>query len=162
MISALGNAKLQMMASAEELKVQYVSIRKGIIRYINPSAIPRLVSEEKYLKDRVEHVERHFAAIAANVGGAVRKMALLRDKGDKLVKAINDFASSENGTLKNGLEGLAECLTAIENCQQVKVKIAIKLMQNTLLRVYFTTYNVIDRSHRGESSETFVGIRRLM
>ena len=79
------------------------------------------MSEEKYLKDRVEHVERHFAAIAANVGGAVRKMALLRDKGDKLVKAINDFASSENGTLKNGLEGLAECLTAIENCQQVKI-----------------------------------------
>lgn len=90
------------MASAEELKVQ-------------------LVSEEKYLKDRVEHVERHFAALAADVGGAVRKMALLRDKGDKLVKAIQDFASSEKGTLKTGLEGLAECLTAIENCQQLKI-----------------------------------------
>eukprot|EP00731_Ephydatia_muelleri_P035346 Em0115g14a len=48
-------------------------------------------------------------------------MALLRDKGDKLVKAMQDFASSESGTLKSGLEGLAECLTAIENCQQVKI-----------------------------------------
>lgn len=70
-------------------------------------------------------MERHFAALAADVGGAVRKMALLRDKGDKLVKAMQDFASSESGTLKSGLEGLAECLTAIENCQQVKVKITI-------------------------------------
>ena len=69
-------------------------------------------------------MERHFAALAADVGGAVRKMALLRDKGDKLVKAIQDFACSESGTLKTGLEGLAECLTAIENCQQLKVKYA--------------------------------------
>ncbi|CAI8010297.1 CBY1-interacting BAR domain-containing protein 2 [Geodia barretti] len=88
--------------SAEELKLQ-------------------LVSEERYLEDRVNHVERHVAALALDLGALVRKMARLRDKGDKIVSSVRDFASAEAGTMRKSLEGLGECLSAVENSQQLQI-----------------------------------------
>lgn len=81
----------------------------------------RLVSEEKYLEDRVCHVERHVAALALDLGALVRKMARMRDKGDKIVETMRDFASAESGSLRKSLEGLGECLSALENSQQLQV-----------------------------------------
>ena len=83
----------------------------------------RLVSEEKYLEDRVSHVERNFAALAMDLGGMARKMARLRDKGDRIVKTLQDFATTESGTMRKSLEGVAECCSALENCQQLKVEL---------------------------------------
>ena len=48
----------------------------------------RLVAEEHYHQDRVGHVERHYAFLAKNMGSIGRKTALMRDKGDKLVKTL--------------------------------------------------------------------------
>ena len=81
----------------------------------------RLVSEERYLEDRIAHVERNFAALATDMGGLVRRTARLRDKGDKVVKTFQDFASNENGCMKKSLEGLAECSSMLEDCSQLKV-----------------------------------------
>ena len=81
----------------------------------------RLVSEEKYLEDRVCHVERHVAALALDLGALARKMARMRDKGDKIVETMRDFASAESGSLRKSLEGLGECLSALENSQQLQV-----------------------------------------
>ena len=50
--------------------------------------VRRLVAEEHYHQDRVGHVERHYAFLAKNMGGIARKTALMRDKGDKLVKTL--------------------------------------------------------------------------
>ena len=82
---------------------------------------PRLVSEERYLEDRISHVERNFAALASDMGGMVRRTARLRDKGDKIVKTFQDFAINENGCMKKSLDGLAECCSALEDCSQFKV-----------------------------------------
>jgi hypothetical protein len=79
------------------------------------------VSEERYLEDRISHVERNFAALAMDMGGLVRRTARLRDKGDKVVKTFQDFASNESGCMKKSLEGLAECCSALEDCSQFKV-----------------------------------------
>ena len=81
----------------------------------------RLVSEERYLEDRVSHVERHVATLALDLGALARKMARMRDKGDKIVNAVRDFASAESGSLRKSLEGMGECLSAIENSQQLQV-----------------------------------------
>lgn len=81
----------------------------------------RLVSEERYLEDRVNHVERHVAALALDLGALVRKMARMRDKGDKIVSSMRDFASAEAGSMRKSLEGLGECLSAVENSQQLQV-----------------------------------------
>ena len=79
------------------------------------------MSEERYLEDRISHVERNLSSLALDLGGLVRKTARLRDKGDKVVKTLQDFASNESGGLKRCLEGLAECCCALEDCNQLKV-----------------------------------------
>ena len=88
----------------------------------------RLVSEERYLEDRISHVERNFAALASDMGGMVRRTARLRDKGDKIVKTFQDFASNENGCMKKSLDGLAECCSALEDCSQFKVNKVRRIM----------------------------------
>ena len=78
----------------------------------------------------MNHVERHVAALALDLGALVRKMARLRDKGDKIVSSVRDFASSEAGTMRKSLEGLGECLSAVENSQQLQVRICIRNLRN--------------------------------
>lgn len=84
-------------------------------------SILRLVSEEKYLENRVSHVERNFSSLATDLGGMVRRTARLRDKGDRIVKTLQDFASSEGGDMKKSLDGMADCFSALEDCNQLKV-----------------------------------------
>ena len=88
---------------------------------VSPRTVYRLVSEERYLEDRISHVERNFAALATDMGGMVRRTARLRDKGDKIVKTFQDFGSNESGSMKKSLEGLAECCSALEDGNQFKV-----------------------------------------
>ena len=62
-----------------------------------------------------------MAALALDLGALARKMARMRDKGDKIVASVKDFASAESGSLRKSLEGLGECLSAVENSQQLQV-----------------------------------------
>ena len=80
-----------------------------------------MISEEKYLEGRVSHVERRFSSLATDLGGVMRKTARLRDKGDLVVKTLQDFAGSESGGMRKSLEGLAECCSAMEDFNQLKV-----------------------------------------
>ena len=73
------------------------------------------------MEERIAHVERNFASLALELGGMARKTARLRDKGDRIAKTLQDFSSTESGTMKKSLDGLAECFSALENCQQLKV-----------------------------------------
>ena len=75
-------------------------------------------------------MERHFAALASDLGGMARKTARLRDKGDRIVKTLQDFSSAESGTTKKSLEGMAECLSALEDCQQLKVAVWFRHLLN--------------------------------
>ena len=73
------------------------------------------------MEERVVHVERNFSTLATDLGSMVRKTARLRDRGDRIVKNLQDFASNEAGSFKNSLEGIAECFSALEDCNHVKV-----------------------------------------
>lgn len=68
-------------------------------------------------------MERNFSALALDLGGMARKTARLRDKGDRIVQTLKDFSTTESGTMRKSLEGVAECLSALENCQQLKVRL---------------------------------------
>lgn len=81
----------------------------------------RLISEEKFMEERISHVERNFSSLAKNMGGIVRRTARLRDKGDKVVKTLQDFSVTEVGGMKKHLEGLSACFSAIEDFNQLKV-----------------------------------------
>lgn len=81
----------------------------------------RLVAEEKYLEDRIAHVERNFSSLTTAMGGMARKTALMRDKGDKLVKTLQDMAAGETGSMKNRLDSMAECFAALEDYRQAQV-----------------------------------------
>ena len=76
----------------------------------------------------MNHVERHVAALALDLGALVRKMARMRDKGDKVASTVRDFASSETGTMRKSLEGLGDCLLALENSQQLQVSLAARIL----------------------------------
>ena len=54
----------------------------------------------------------------------MRKTARLRDKGDKIVKTLQDFSSTETGGMKKSLEGLSECCSTLEDCNQLKVGVS--------------------------------------
>ena len=79
------------------------------------------MSEEKYLEDRIAHVERNFSALTTAMGGMARKTALMRDKGDKLVKTVQEMAAGESGAMKNHLDAVAECFAALEDYRQAQV-----------------------------------------
>lgn len=53
----------------------------------------------------------------------MRKTARLRNKGDNIVKSLHDFSSNESGDIKKSLEGIAECLSALEDCNHLKVRV---------------------------------------
>ena len=73
------------------------------------------------MEDRIAHVERNFATLATNFAGIARKMARLRDKGDTVVKTMRDFATTESGGTRKSLEGISECMSALENFQHLGV-----------------------------------------
>ena len=66
-------------------------------------------------------MERNFSSMAADLGGMVRRTARLRDKGDRIVKTMQGFASTESGEMKKSLEGIADCFSALEDCNHLKV-----------------------------------------
>ncbi len=74
------------------------------------------------MEGRVTHVERRFSSLATDLGGVTRKTARLRDKGDLVVKTLQDFAGCETGRMRKSLEGLAECFSAMEDFNQLKVQ----------------------------------------
>lgn len=51
----------------------------------------------------------------------VRKTARLRDKGDVLVREINQYADTETPNLKMGLKQFADYLAKIEDYRQAEV-----------------------------------------
>lgn len=59
--------------------------------------------------------------LSMTMGGMARKTAMMRDKGDKLVKTIQDMAAGEYGGTKKNLGAVAECFAALEDYRQTQV-----------------------------------------
>ena len=81
----------------------------------------RLATEEKYLLDRVTRVEKHFAALALDVGLMIRKVAKMRNRGDKMMGSLRSHSEEETGTMKNSLVNISECFGALEDYRQALV-----------------------------------------
>ena len=69
------------------------------------------------------------------MGGMARKTALMRDKGDKLVKTVQELAAGESGSTKTHLEAVAECFAALEDYRQAQV-IVLFILSEILVYVY--------------------------
>ena len=72
----------------------------------------------------MSHVERNFSSLATGLGGMVRKTARVRNKGDSIVDSFLDFSRNESGGMKKSLEGIAECFSALEDCNHLKVSVS--------------------------------------
>ena len=81
-----------------------------------------LAAEERYLTNKINLVEKHFSALAINVGAVARKTARLRDKGDELAKGINEYADSETAVVGQKLKAVGECFAALEDFRQAQVR----------------------------------------
>lgn len=66
----------------------------------------------------------------------VRKTARVRDKGDVLVREVNQYAETETPNLKMGLKQFADYLAKIEDYRQAEVRpeLARNLLRSNSLR----------------------------
>lgn len=77
----------------------------------------------KLIQTRINMVETYFANISTVYGTYCRKLGRLRDAGDDLSNALQQYAGAEtlNRSLRSGLSHFADCLTAIEDYRQTMV-----------------------------------------
>lgn len=87
--------------------------------HINPHQI-RLENDRKmkFLESRITLVERNFTLFHEDITGIVRKNGRLREKFDKFVQDVQNYASQENPSIQIGLIGFSDCLAALEDYRQ--------------------------------------------
>eukprot|EP00058_Branchiostoma_floridae_P008565 XP_002594053.1 hypothetical protein BRAFLDRAFT_57402 [Branchiostoma floridae] len=76
----------------------------------------------KFIQDRITKAEQHFGTLCQEFAGFSRKTAKLRDKGDELAKALLTYAEAEGQSLKSGVTGFAETISAIQDYRQAEVQ----------------------------------------
>ncbi|CAH1270386.1 FAM92A [Branchiostoma lanceolatum] len=76
----------------------------------------------KFIQDRIAKAEQHFGTLCQEFAGFSRKTAKLRDKGDELAKALLTYAEAEGQSLKSGVTGFAETISAIQDYRQAEVQ----------------------------------------
>lgn len=86
--------------------------------------------QTKVIDKKILVAETHFPKLAAMLQRYAVGTAKLRNKGDELAKTITAYAEEESPSLKQGLIGLAECLSAIQDQRDKEVsRIEEKLVQ---------------------------------
>ncbi|XP_035680097.1 protein FAM92A-like isoform X3 [Branchiostoma floridae] len=87
----------------------------------NPEARAK-ENQMKFIQDRITKAEQHFGTLCQEFAGFSRKTAKLRDKGDELAKALLTYAEAEGQSLKSGVTGFAETISAIQDYRQAEVQ----------------------------------------
>ncbi|XP_066289938.1 CBY1-interacting BAR domain-containing protein 1-like isoform X1 [Branchiostoma lanceolatum] len=87
----------------------------------NPEARAK-ENQMKFIQDRIAKAEQHFGTLCQEFAGFSRKTAKLRDKGDELAKALLTYAEAEGQSLKSGVTGFAETISAIQDYRQAEVQ----------------------------------------
>lgn len=77
--------------------------------------------QTRKIEENVTNVEKHFGKLCQMFAAYVRKTARVRDKGDVLVREINQYADTETPNLKMGLKQFADYLAKIEDYRQAEV-----------------------------------------
>ncbi|XP_019638362.1 PREDICTED: protein FAM92A1-like isoform X1 [Branchiostoma belcheri] len=87
----------------------------------NPEARAK-ENQMKFIQDRITKAEQHFGTLCQEFAAFSRKTAKLRDKGDELAKALLTYAEAEGQSLKSGVTGFAETISAIQDYRQAEVQ----------------------------------------
>ncbi|XP_075873442.1 CBY1-interacting BAR domain-containing protein 1 [Nelusetta ayraudi] len=86
--------------------------------------------QTRKIQENITNVEKHFGELCQMFAAYVRKTARLRDKGDVLVREINQYADTETPNLKMGLKQFADYLAKIEDYRQAEVeRLEAKVME---------------------------------
>ncbi|XP_050736650.1 CBY1-interacting BAR domain-containing protein 1-like isoform X2 [Eriocheir sinensis] len=85
---------------------------------------PAGTGQMKFMQERVAGVEKHFGHICSALGAYTRKEAKLRDKGDEVSRALQDYGEEEslNKSLRAALCETADTLAAVQDYRDVKVE----------------------------------------
>lgn len=79
-------------------------------------------AETRKIEDSVINVEKYFGNMCQHFAAYARKAARLRDKGDLLVKLIDQYADTETPDLKSGMKGFADNLATIQDYRNAEVE----------------------------------------
>nr|XP_031544740.1 protein FAM92B isoform X3 [Vicugna pacos] len=74
------------------------------------------------MEDTVTNTEKYFGQFCLLLAAYTRKTARLRDKADKLVKQLIDFANTENLEMRTTLRNFAEDLAKVQDYRQAEVE----------------------------------------
>lgn len=106
-------------------------------------------AETKKIQESVTSVEKYFGDMCQHFSAYARKTALLRDKGDLLVRLIGKYADTETPDLKSGLQGFTDNLAKIQDYRNAEVERlearVIKPLKN---------YNAVVRRQREDLKST--------
>ncbi|KAG8508379.1 Protein FAM92B [Galemys pyrenaicus] len=85
---------------------------------------PRLSrdSQVRAMEDTVTHAEKYFGQFCTLLASYTRKTARLRDKADRLVKQLLDFANTENPGMRAAMKSFAEDLAKVQDYRQAEVE----------------------------------------
>lgn len=87
-------------------------------------------SQSKFVQQRINDVEKHFAELCQHFSAYTRKLARVRDRGDLLSKSILSYAETEAPSTKVGLTGFAEHISSVQDFRQAEVsRLEFKVVQ---------------------------------
>ncbi|XP_004693586.1 PREDICTED: protein FAM92B [Condylura cristata] len=79
-------------------------------------------SQVRVMEDTVTHAEKYFGQFCTLLASYTRKTARLRDKADRLVKQLLDFANTENPEMRAAMKNFAEDLAKVQDYRQAEVE----------------------------------------
>uniref|UniRef100_A0A8C8WTI7 CBY1 interacting BAR domain containing 2 n=1 Tax=Panthera leo TaxID=9689 RepID=A0A8C8WTI7_PANLE len=76
----------------------------------------------RVMEDTVTDAEKHLGQFCSMLAAYTRKTAQVRDKADRLVKQLTDFANTEHPDMRATLRSFAEDLAKVQDYRQAEVE----------------------------------------
>ncbi|XP_066099177.1 CBY1-interacting BAR domain-containing protein 2 [Saccopteryx bilineata] len=79
-------------------------------------------SQARAMEDTVDNAEKNFGQFCSLLAAYTRKTARLRDKADRLVTQLVDFANTENAEMRATMRSFAEDLAKVQDYRHAQVE----------------------------------------
>ncbi|XP_030155439.1 CBY1-interacting BAR domain-containing protein 2 isoform X1 [Lynx canadensis] len=79
-------------------------------------------SQVRVMEDTVTNAEKHLGQFCSMLAAYTRKTAQVRDKADRLVRQLTDFANTEHPEMRATLRSFAEDLAKVQDYRQAEVE----------------------------------------
>ncbi|KAM8774756.1 CBY1-interacting BAR domain-containing protein 2 [Rhynchonycteris naso] len=79
-------------------------------------------SQARAMENTVNNAEKYFGQFCSLLAAYTRKTARLRDKADRLVKQLIDFANTENPEMRATVRSFAEDLAKVQDYRQAQIE----------------------------------------